>query len=69
MLRHELRRVVEVDPQEDPAVEDAHRLGRRVNEAPLGQRRGVGVEADDLERVLAVPAANQAGRARATFLA
>ena len=52
VLRHELRRIVERHAQEHPAVEDAHRLGRRMQQAALRQRRRIGVEADDLERVL-----------------
>ena len=40
VLRDALGRVVEVEPQVDPAVVDAHRLRRRVEQLPLGQDAG-----------------------------
>ena len=54
VLRDSAGRVVEVEPQVDPAVEHAHRLGRRVDELPLVHQVGERVEADHLQRVLRV---------------
>ena len=43
-----------------PAIENADRLGPRLHQAPFAERRGISVEADDLERVFRISATDEA---------
>ena len=54
VLGHAGGQLVEVEPQVNAAVPQAHRLGCRVEQLPLGHRRGERVEADHLDRVLRI---------------